>query len=231
MELNIHYPNNPNLFIKNPETSSLGLKIIEQSILLIQDLGLEDFNFKKLACALETNESSIYRYFENKHNLLIYLTSCYWDILALKIEFSTNHIKNPEEKLDRLLDVVTDIKKASPKISNINVEDLHDIVISESSKAYLTKKAMKESQDGFFESYSRLIKSIADIFIEVNDEYPFPKALAINLLETTYEQYFFSKYFKPFTEINNEKESSVRAFLETLIYNTLKVDKTKILEK
>ena len=69
---------NENLYNKDPETSELGKKIIENSIKLIHEIGVEAFTFKKLGKEIQSNESSIYRYFENKHKLLLYLTSWYW---------------------------------------------------------------------------------------------------------------------------------------------------------
>ena len=64
---------NEKIYNKDPESSSLGKKIIEQSIILIEEIGFEDFTFKKLGDRIASNESSIYRYFDNKHKLLIYL--------------------------------------------------------------------------------------------------------------------------------------------------------------
>ena len=69
---------NDKLYVKNPETSELGKKIIEQSILLIDEIGFENFTFKKLGEKINSNESSIYRYFESKHKLLLYLSSWYF---------------------------------------------------------------------------------------------------------------------------------------------------------
>ena len=36
------------IYIKDPETSDLGKRIIEHSIVLIEEIGFEKFNFKKL---------------------------------------------------------------------------------------------------------------------------------------------------------------------------------------
>ena len=36
------------VFIKDPETSNLGKRIVEHSILLINEIGFEGFTFKKL---------------------------------------------------------------------------------------------------------------------------------------------------------------------------------------
>ena len=62
---------NSKIYVKDPETSTLGKKIIEHSILLINEIGFEEFTFKKLGELIGSNESSIYRYFENKHIFLV----------------------------------------------------------------------------------------------------------------------------------------------------------------
>jgi hypothetical protein len=67
---NISITINEKLYVKNPETSTLGKKIIENSILLMK-IGFENFTFKKIGRSNRSNESSIYRYFESKHKLLL----------------------------------------------------------------------------------------------------------------------------------------------------------------
>jgi len=61
------------LSIKDPLQSKLGRKIITHSIILLDEIGFEAFTFKKLAIKMGSNETSLYRYFENKHFLLLYL--------------------------------------------------------------------------------------------------------------------------------------------------------------
>ena len=39
---------NDNVYLKDPESSSLGRRIVEHGILLINDLGFDNFTFKKL---------------------------------------------------------------------------------------------------------------------------------------------------------------------------------------
>jgi AcrR family transcriptional regulator len=75
---NIQIKVNNNIYLKDPESSEIGKNIIANSIDMIHEIGLEGFTFKKLSKALHTTESTIYRYFENKHKLLIYLISWYW---------------------------------------------------------------------------------------------------------------------------------------------------------
>ena len=64
--------------LKDPYSSELGKNIVREGILLVSEIGLEAFTFKKLAHRMCTTESTIYRYFENKHKFLLYLLSWYW---------------------------------------------------------------------------------------------------------------------------------------------------------
>ncbi|HSI77116.1 MAG TPA: TetR/AcrR family transcriptional regulator [Lunatimonas sp.] len=223
MEIDMHYPANDKLCLKNPEFSELGQRIVLKSIELINRLGIENFTFKKLAKEIQSNEASIYRYFENKHNLLVYLMSIYWDILNLKIRFSTQNLTESKDKIKNIIGVLTDVGLAIPRVKNIDLKTLHEIVISESAKAYLTKNIEQEIKEGFFNSYEKIILTLSDIFQEANPNYEFPKALAINLLETTYEQIFFAQHLGTFTELEGENLSSntVNRFLESIIFSVL----------
>ena len=91
---NIKIQVNDNIYQKDPETSELGRKIIENSILMIHEIGIENFTFKKLGVKIQSNESSIYRYFENKHKLLLYLTSWYWSWVEYQLVFSTFNVND-----------------------------------------------------------------------------------------------------------------------------------------
>ncbi|MEJ7912060.1 MAG: helix-turn-helix domain-containing protein, partial [Chitinophagaceae bacterium] len=71
MDIELKIKMNEKLFLRDPEQSELGQKIIRQSIALIYEKGFESFTFKKLAEDITTTEAGVYRYFENKHRLLI----------------------------------------------------------------------------------------------------------------------------------------------------------------
>ena len=85
---------NDKTYLKDPETSDLGKRIVEHSIILINEIGFEAFTFRKLGLKINSNESSIYRYFENKHKLLLYLTSWYWAWIENQIVFETYSMSN-----------------------------------------------------------------------------------------------------------------------------------------
>ncbi len=127
---------NEKLYIKDPESSSLGKKIVEESILLIDEIGFESFTFKKLGTRINSNESSIYRYFENKHKLLLYLASWYWGWMEYRMVFDTNGISDPVEKLCRAIEVLTQNVEEDNAFSHINEVMLNKIIINEYSKSY-----------------------------------------------------------------------------------------------
>ena len=85
----------PELYLRNPETTDLGRRIVSTSIEMIEELGFEAFTFKKLGERIGSNESSIYRYFDSKHTLLVYLISWYWSWLEYSL-FSLRPMSIPQ---------------------------------------------------------------------------------------------------------------------------------------
>ena len=71
--IKIHIDVDEGLYLKDPNSSDLGMKIIRDSIEMIDAIGFEGFTFKKLAAKIGATEPSVYRYFESKHKLLLYL--------------------------------------------------------------------------------------------------------------------------------------------------------------
>ena len=73
MDYKISFTVNDKIYLRDPEGTELGREIVKNAIDLIYELGFEGFTFKKLAIQIKTTEASIYRYFENKHRLLLYI--------------------------------------------------------------------------------------------------------------------------------------------------------------
>lgn len=199
---------NSKIFVKDPETSILGKKIIQQSILLIHDIGFEEFTFKKLGEQIGSNESSIYRYFENKHKLLVYLSSWYWSWMEYRLVFVTNNISNPLEKLVKAIQVITEKVEDDATTTHINESILNQIIIQEFSKSIHTKEVDEENKEGFFLIYKRLINRVIQMIQEVNPDYPFAKSLASSLIEGSSHQHFLMNHLKTITNCNAEVSPS-----------------------
>lgn len=208
------------IFIKDPETSNLGKKIIKNSILLINEIGFEKFNFKKLGNIIESNESSIYRYFESKHKLLLYLSSWYWAWLEYQLVIETFSISNTKEKLEKAITVVTRTVKEDSDFSHINEIILYKIIVNESSKSFLTKEVDLENKEGYFEVYKRLISRIKEIILDVKPDFKYSLSLASTVLEGGLHQHFLHEHFPSLTNYRN-KNTPTKFFIH-LVNNTLK---------
>ncbi|OMP29870.1 TetR/AcrR family transcriptional regulator [Mangrovimonas sp. DI 80] len=207
------------IFIKDPETSELGKRIIKHSIELIDQLGFEQFNFKKLGADINSNESSIYRYFESKHHLLMYLTSWYWVWIEYQLVLETFALKAPKEKLEKAIEVLTRTTEQDSNFEHINEVLLNKIIIKENAKAYLTCDVDTENEEGFFMPFKRVVKRFAEVIQDYNGKYLFPLSLASSTVEGALHQHFFADHFKTLT--NNTDATSVTQFYTNVIFNTL----------
>ena len=210
---------NEKIYVKNPETSDLGKKILEQSILLIDEIGFDNFTFKKLGEKIGSNESSIYRYFENKHKLLVYLSSWYWSWMEYKLVFATANILDPREKLKIAITIVTEKVTDDENTAHINESVLNKIIIAEFTKTLHTKEVDQENKEGFFLIYKRVIARIVAIVNEVNPNYPYSKSLISSVVEGSLHQYFLKEHLKTITDCN--ETVSPTEFYLNLVENTL----------
>ena len=88
-------------FTVEPKNPASDLLIAE-----LGEVGFESFNFKLLSKRIDSTEASVYRYFENKNLLLIYLVSWYWELVSYMIDINTLNIKDPEKKLKIILGIL-----------------------------------------------------------------------------------------------------------------------------
>jgi len=214
---------NEALFLRNPENSELGKNILKHSIQLICKAGFEGFTFKKLAEDIGTTEAGIYRYFENKHKLLVYLTAWYWGWLEFQISFHTNNIKDPVVRLKRAIKLLATAVEDDEQTSYINESLLHQIIIAEGSKAYLTKQVGEDNKQHFFKPYKDLCAIIGNIILECSPKYKYPKSLASTIIEMAHFQNFFMNNLPSLTDFGETKEESeIIAFLNDLVFTSLK---------
>ena len=145
MQFQVNFKVNENIYLKDPESSEVGKQIIRYSIDLIYSLRFEQFTFKKLAAEIGTTEATIYRYFENKHKLLIYLSSWYWSWMEYRLVFTTNNLAHPLEKLKKAITLVTEKAEDDSKTTHINESILNNIIVAEFTKTLHTKEVDKEN--------------------------------------------------------------------------------------
>lgn len=199
---NIKIEVNEKIYVRDPESTLLGKKIIAHSILLIDEIGFELFTFKKLGEKIGSNESSVYRYFENKHKLLVYLCSWYWSWMEHRLVLGTSDSSNPLEKLKKAIAIVTEKVEDDQSTTHINEAVLNKIIICEFTKTLLTKEVDEENKEGFFLIYKRVIHQIAAIVTEVNPDYAYAKSLISTIVEGSLHQYFLKEHMKTITNCN-----------------------------
>ncbi|MDX2063512.1 MAG: TetR/AcrR family transcriptional regulator [Bacteroidia bacterium] len=207
------------MYLRDPQRTELGQRILAQSILLIDQLGLEDFNFKRLAIALHTAEASIYRYFENKHRLLVYLVSWYWNWLEECLEVELHNLTDPEERLRRAIRVLVTGGRDFTRHAPPHPEALYRLVIAEASKAYLTKAVDAENREGLFRDYKRLVGHVAQLIQNYAPGYPYPHTLVSLVIETGRKQQFFAHHLPLLTDFtpSDNLAQELAGYLEGLV--------------
>jgi AcrR family transcriptional regulator len=216
---NVKITINEKLYVKDPETSELGRNILKNSIELIEKIGFESFTFKKLGELIQSNESSIYRYFENKHKLLMYLSSWYWSWMEYRIVFATANLENPIQKLEKAIQIVTENITDDESTPYINEKLLNRIVIEEFTKTMRTKNVADENKAGFFLVYKRVINRIVAIIEEINPNYAYSKSLASTVVESALHQQFLKQHLKTIT--NFSEDDSASQFFIDLVKKTI----------
>jgi AcrR family transcriptional regulator len=211
---------NPNVYLKDPETSDLGKRIIEGSINLIDEQGFDHFTFKKLAEHINSTESSVYRYFENKHKLLLYLTSWYWAWLESHLVFGIINIEDKNEQLKRAIDVLTKKVEVDGSYKHINEIKLNQIIITESSKSYMHKEVDAENKEGVFLGYKNIVAKVAEIILGINPNYKYPHMLISTIIEGAHHQRFFQDHL-PKLSNRLENEDSVTTFYTDLVIKAI----------
>ncbi|MDF2449734.1 MAG: TetR/AcrR family transcriptional regulator [Bacteroidota bacterium] len=213
---------NDKLYLKNPEDSAVGRQIVSEGLKMINKLGFEVFTFKKLATEIHTTEATIYRYFENKHRLLVYLMTWYWSYLEYKVVFSINNLSSAEIKLKTIIKLLVVEPAHTQEDQFISEWEAYQLMKWEGSKAYLTRNVTKDNKNRLFKPYKDLCSRISSIIKEYNPKYKFPNFLASTVLEMSHSQKFFMENLPALTDSPEKNDDKLITFLQDLIFHTLK---------
>lgn len=222
MDFKLSFYVNEVIYLRNPDSSEVGKKIVKHSIDLINEIGFENFTFKKLALEVGTTEATIYRYFENKHRLLLYIISWYWCFMDFLLDYQLQNITDNKQKLKSIIHLLTHELPESSGEADYNKKYLNQIVISESSKVYLIKDVAEINKNEVFKPYKDLCAKIADVISAYNTKYAYPRSLSSTLIETAHHQQFFSQYLPRLTDVQaKNKNEFAGKFLEDLVFKIL----------
>jgi AcrR family transcriptional regulator len=210
------------LYVKDPTGSPLGIKLLTHATELLDELGLEQFTFRKLAERMESTEPTVYRYFENKHRLLLYLSTAWWGWQEMRLISGLARIDGPQAKLDYALHLLTAPIPEMTPLPGVQGPVLHRIMVAEFPKAYLTKGVDAENQEGLFLGYKRFCSHLAQIIIDLSPEFPFPRMLASTVVEASIVQPYFQRHLPRLTDLSPDdpacSETQLAAFLQRVIH-------------
>ena len=208
------------VYLKNPESSQLGMRIVTGSIDLIDETGLEEFTFRKLARRINSTEASVYRYFENKHRLLLYLVMWYWGWMEYRLVFRLANVEDPADRLRRAIGLLTEEVVEDSDFSHINEVKLSQIVVTESMKAYLTRDVDHDNKDGAFAYYKQLVGRVSSIVLEINPDFPYPHMLVTTVIEGGHLQRYFAQHLPRLTDVSDQ-EDAVTAFYTHMAFSSI----------
>ncbi len=213
---------NDTLFMKDPNSSSLGTRIIKEGISLLDEVGFEQFTFKKLALRIETTEASVYRYFESKHQFLLYLINWYWGMIEYRLAFETANISDAKVKLKKAIHLLTSIPDPEVEMVFDAEVKLKRVVINEASKVYFTKEVDKENEHGAYAVYKSIVSKVVEILEEINPNYPYGAMLVTTIIESSNQQRFFGEHLPRLTNTSPQKDTFEQFALD-LVFKTLAI--------
>lgn len=222
MQFQVKFDINEKVYLRNPESSEVGKLMVKNAIDLIYVLGFEQFTFKKLAAEINSTEATIYRYFENKHRLLLYVLNWYWCYMEFLVTFKLENVSDKKEKLKNIVYLLTHELSESASQFDYNKKFLNQIVITESSKVYLVKEVAEINKNEVFKPYKDLCSKIAEVITQYNSSYKYPRSLSTTLIETSHHQQYFSVNLPRLTDISSKNNAEYTSqFIEELLFKVL----------
>jgi AcrR family transcriptional regulator len=193
---------------------------------IIDEIGMERFTFKKLANTLQTTESSVYRYFENKHMLLLYMSTWYWSWLETYMVFRTANLTDPKDKLRIMISILCKDDWENKVMNSMNLNLLKRIVVSESPKAYMAKQTGNLPMDEIFRGFEQLCLRFEELFRVINPEFRHTRRLSSTMIEGVLQQTFYVTYLTSFSSIEeNQKDDSISLFFYDMSMAMLMMEK------
>ena len=222
-QVNITININQSIYKRDPTETLLGKKIIEHSIILLEDIGFEEFTFKKLADQMGSTEASIYRYFESKYMLLAYLVAWYWDFLHFIILSDIRNLQDPKERMLRIITALVNALEGTATPSYINRTKLHAIVVENASKVYHTKRVDSLNKIGFYSNFKKLVNTLVKNILALAPDYLYPRALATSIIEQSLNYEYYMNHLPGLTDHEKSKPKNVR--IETIAVIWYSLDK------
>jgi hypothetical protein len=131
-------------------------------------------------------------------------------------------VKEPKAKLKMIVQLLTNELPESTGQLDYNKNFLYQIIIAESSKAYLVKEVSTINKDEVFKPYKDLCAHIAKVISDYKPNYKFPTSLSSTIIETSHSQQFFATFLPRLTDASKTNKKEYTAlFIEELLFKVL----------
>jgi len=131
-------------------------------------------------------------------------------------------MSDPEMKIKKVIELLVRELPDGLDSSGLDKHSLYQIVIAESSKTYLTREVNQINQVQLFKPYKDLCSRVADLFLEFNPDYPYPRSLASTLIEMSHLQNYFMNNLPRLTDFSEKPDVEyIQAFLEHLVFSSI----------
>jgi len=206
------------IYLKNPLDTELGKRIIKAAIEQICDIGYEDFNFKRLAIKADTTEASVYRYFENKYKLLVYLTAWYWGFMHFMVQLDVRNLSDPMSQLKQAISTLVHSRSSILTPEYVDQARLHHVIVENASKVLHTKKVDQLNKEGYYANYKKMVGLIAQTIERIDPEFEFPVALASNLLDQSLNNEYYIEHLPSLTDKLSESDAAAEHTIKMVTY-------------
>lgn len=190
------------LYIKDPQLSAFGQRILKHSIECMHDVGFESFNFKMLAQTMGSAEASVYRYFENKQKLLSYLCCWYWEWVHYLIDMHTMNITDPAQLLKIAIHELIYASEESSVTEYINENLLNNLVVMEGIKYLHFHNVDAQNEKGVFLTQKNLAGKISSFIEKFNPSFEYSASLASTLIDMSLNQIYYSTHLPRLSSIS-----------------------------
>lgn len=215
MHRGIKFDFSDQIYLKDPQETKFGKKLLKHAVELMAQLGFEAFTFKKLAVEMQSAEASIYRYFENKHKLLLFLSCWYWEWVHYLIDINTLNIIHPEQRLRLTVHQLLHASKQSNMTEYVNENLLHKLLVVEGVKAIHNHDVDDENNQGVFKSRKNLVDKICQIINEINPQFEYSRTLASTMVDMAHNQIYYAEHLPRLSSIDNNDQKLIQ--LESII--------------
>lgn len=186
--------------------SSTGGRILLEGLVLMDDLGLEAFTFKKLAERIGSTEVTVYNYFANKQRLLQYYYQVYWLWLAMHCEQEGRQLKDPYERLCGDIRVLCGQWSKDHRAGQFDPQLLRKLVVNEGAKSFLHKNVDSDNELKLFKPYKDLCSHIAGEVKACAPRLRTARSFATTLVEMSHSLEFAMEHLPALTELSTKQD-------------------------